>query len=68
LRETPIITRVVKRLQTRTDKWPIVLLLDAKTEDGSLRLRLTANAAHQLAELLTPLPPRVGPSSDLKKL
>ena len=46
MRETPIITKVVKRSQTRTDKWSVVLLLDAETEDGSLLLRLTADAAH----------------------
>ena len=68
MRETPIITRVVKRSQTRTDKWPVVLLLDAETEDGSLLLRLTADAAHQLSGLLKRLPPRVGHPSDLKKL
>ena len=64
MRETPIITQVGKRSQTGTDKWPVVLLLDAETEDGSLLLRLTADAAHQLSELLSP---RVGPPSDLKK-
>jgi hypothetical protein len=65
MRETPIITQVGKRSQTGTDKWPVVLLLDAETEDGSLLLRLTADAAHQLSELLKR--PRVGPPSDLKK-
>jgi hypothetical protein len=34
MRETPVITRIVRRSKTRTDKWPIVLLLDAETETG----------------------------------
>ena len=33
MRETPIITGVVKRSQTRTDKWPVVLLLPAAWHD-----------------------------------
>ena len=68
MRETPIITKVVKRSQTRTDKWPVVLLLDAETEDGSLLLRLTADAAHQLSGLLKRLPPLISSPSNLKKL
>jgi hypothetical protein len=68
MRETPIITKVVKRSQTRTDKWPVVLLLDAETEDGSLLLRLTVDAAHELSGLLKRLPPRISGPSNLKKL
>jgi hypothetical protein len=68
MRETPIITQVRERSQTRTDKGSVVFLLNAETEDGSLLLRLTPDAAHQLSDLLKGLPPSVGPPSDLKKL
>jgi hypothetical protein len=68
MRETPVITRIVRRSKTRTDKWPIVLLLDAETETGPLVLRLTTDAAHQLSDHLKSLPSRIGPASDLKKL
>jgi hypothetical protein len=68
MRETPIITRIVRRSQTRTDKWPVILLLDAETEVGPLVLKLTVGAAHQLSAVLKRLSPRIGPSSDLKKL
>jgi hypothetical protein len=68
LRETPIITRVRERSQTRTDKGSVVFHLNAETEDGSLLLRLTPDAVHQLSELLKGLPPSVGPPSDLTQL
>ena len=58
MRETPIITRITRRSQTRTEKWPVVLRLDAETETGSLVLQLTVDAAHDLNGLLKRLPAR----------
>ena len=68
MRETPIVMKVLKRSQIRTDKWPVVILLDAETEDGPLLLRFTADAAHELSQLLKRLPPRISNPSNLKKL
>jgi hypothetical protein len=66
--KTPIITRIVKRSQTQTDKWPVLLLIDVETESGPLALQLTANAAHELSAHLNPLPPRIGPGSGVERL
>ena len=58
MRETPIITRITRRSQTRTKKWPVVLRLDAETGTGSLVLQLTVDAAHDLNGLLKRLSAR----------